>query len=189
MKFLHKHKKWFFLLSAFFFLIAFPSSIASAVRLIMNWFTPDVGAIYHSESIIDILLNSISMIFGFLFGVILVFTSLLCWKTEKGKYMLTVVGAVWLLTLLHGISMHIAVIFMYQDFQIMTLLQYFSINAFPFLLAFYLLIIPFLKTRGPVIPILGIFLILCVCGSLMFAQAESVFYAIQNILQYLFLLK
>ena len=160
MDFLAQKKKWFFALSLICFLFVLLGTGLDGLRYVLYLLDPNIGMANDTAGFALSFHNIVSFLLSFTVTAFCILTVLVCWITEKGKYFISGIGLLLLICQLHVAVVQFVIVVLNSSFEIISLLRIVSGILFPCILALYLIVIPLLKAKGPVIPVLGVIVIL-----------------------------
>ncbi len=181
---LYEKRKVLFLISTICLAVAFVVGLLSSGSTLLNILGIGTGynIFYSFGSVLMTLVSVLSVLLSCIISLCLVLAAFLQWRKDKNAKLLLIVGVLQILIMFLNLVNQIFSFLTYEYFDFVALLSCFSF--LPFVFAAYLILFSIIKTKGPVIPIIGAVLILLLTGSSLLSGFSHIIYTIVNMFDY-----
>lgn len=184
MKKLYEKRKVLFLISTICLALAFVTGLLSNGSAVLT--TLGIGQGYNAfhsfGSTMMVLVSLLTILLSCLASLCLVLAAFLQWRKDKNAMLLLIFALLQLAVIFLNVVNQILSFLTYKYFDFAQLLG--CLSFLPLVFAAYLILFSIIKTKGPVVPIIGLVLILLMTGSSLLSGCGAILTNIINMFQY-----
>lgn len=181
---LYEKRKVLFLISTICLALAFVTGLLSNGSAVLSTLGIGYGYnVFHSfGSTVMALVSLLTILLSCLISLCLVLAAFLQWRKDKNAMLLLISAVLQIAVIFLNIVNQVLSFLTYEYFNFAQLLG--CLSFLPLVFAAYLILFSIIKTKGPVVPIIGLVLILLMTGSSLLSGCGAIITNIVSMFEY-----